>query len=281
MMKNSGRPPRCEPWSVKEVKDLADRVKTSRGRLIESELKHDGRAWRLWAACVEQTAGWGRLADKTYTVTLAKSAGMDRTRAGKLLRRFDELGVFAWSQARRGSRDISELALPGPPETPDTLQHMLHVDDDEPSDMQQHMLHVDPVDPPHATAGVALQYNEQRPIGLSPKSLSPKSLSGLCSKTLGLCGAVDQVDEGIERSGTSSRTGTSEGSGTPESSGTPEGSAPPDDWGAVRARLDEVTRPSGAPKGSGASLGRARADTDVSGIEAKFLEAFERNRSRR
>ena len=270
-MKNSGRPPRCEPWSVKDVKDLADRVKTSRGRLIESELKHDGRAWRLWAACVEQTAGWGRLADKTYTVTLADLAGMDRTRAGKLLRRFDELGVFAWSQARRGSRDISELALPGPPETSDMQQHMLHVDDDEPSDMQQHMLHVDPVDPPHATAYVALQYNEQRPIGLS----------GLCSKTLGLCGAVDQVVEGIERSGTFSRTGTSEGSGTPESSGTPEGSGPPDDWGAVRARLDEVTRSSGAPKGSGASLGRARADTDVSRIEAEFLEAFERNRSRR
>ena len=46
-------------------------------------------------------------------MTLARAAGgVDRKDASRTLRRFDELGVFGWKAARRGSRGVSLLGLP-------------------------------------------------------------------------------------------------------------------------------------------------------------------------
>lgn len=107
------RLPQCEPDSIKDTKDLGKRLRQSRERLAGSELARIGQAWRLWAACVEQTAGWAREADQIHLGTLAReAAGVHRNAASKLMRRFDELGVFRWEAAPRGSHGISLLTLP-------------------------------------------------------------------------------------------------------------------------------------------------------------------------
>jgi hypothetical protein len=106
------RPAHCEPWSITDVRELGDRLRLSRERLETSELVHNGPAWRLWAACVEATFGYGRAADQIYVGTLARLARMKRQKASPLLDRFNELGVFVWDKAPRGSHGISELGLP-------------------------------------------------------------------------------------------------------------------------------------------------------------------------
>jgi hypothetical protein len=107
------RPAYCEPGSLKDARELGERLRLSRERLAASELARLGSAWRLWAACADATFGYAREADRTYVVTLAAAAaGLDRKAAGRLLRRFDELGVFGWKAAPLGSHGISELSLP-------------------------------------------------------------------------------------------------------------------------------------------------------------------------
>jgi hypothetical protein len=96
-----------DPW------ELGERLRLSRERLLaSSDLAKIGRAWRLWAACVDATFGYAREADTTYAVTLGRSAGIDRKAASQLLHRFSELGVFVWEAAPLGSHAMSELRLP-------------------------------------------------------------------------------------------------------------------------------------------------------------------------
>lgn len=107
------RPVNCEPgYMASRTREMGDRLRLSRERLAASALARNTRAWRLWAACVDATVGYTREADMTYAVTLGRAAGMDRKVSGPLLRRFDELGVFRWKAAPRGSHQRSELALP-------------------------------------------------------------------------------------------------------------------------------------------------------------------------
>jgi hypothetical protein len=113
-MKRTTRPAHCEPWSVTDVKELGTRLRLSRERLLASDLRNDGPAWRLWAACAGATFGYGREADQIYIATLADLACMKRQKAAPLMRRFDELGVYVWRAAPRGSHAISTLALPPP-----------------------------------------------------------------------------------------------------------------------------------------------------------------------
>jgi hypothetical protein len=113
MARQARRPARCEPGSMKDPWELGERLRLSRERLLaSSDLAKIGRAWRLWAACVDATFGYAREADTTYAVTLGRSAGIDRKAASQLLHRFSELGVFVWEAAPLGSHAMSELRLP-------------------------------------------------------------------------------------------------------------------------------------------------------------------------
>src|SRR5690348_870130 len=97
MSRKSRRPPQCEPgYMDSRTKEMAERLRVSRERLMSSDLRSTTRAWRLWAACVEATVGYTREADQTYAVTLAQAANVTRQVASDILRRFDELGVFQW-----------------------------------------------------------------------------------------------------------------------------------------------------------------------------------------
>ena len=109
-----GKPRRahCEPGSMTNTRELGERLRLSRERLAASELAVQGMAWRLWAACVDATFGYAREADTIYLSTLSRTSGVHRSKAGPLLRRFDDLGVFVWEAADRGSHRISELRLP-------------------------------------------------------------------------------------------------------------------------------------------------------------------------
>jgi hypothetical protein len=104
------------------TKEMAERLRLSRERLLASDLKQNTRAWRLWAACVEATVGYTREADQTYVVGLARRAGMERQVASQLLQRFSELGVFAWASGPRGSHAPGMLALPSGGQS-DTMSH--------------------------------------------------------------------------------------------------------------------------------------------------------------
>mgnify|MGYP002780911856 FL=1 len=108
------RPPDCEPGSITDAAYLAERLRVSRERLMASELASQARAWRLWSVCVAQTFDYGRAADTIYVVELARLAGMDRSAAGRLMRRFNELGIFGWDPAPRGSRTrvMSRVSIP-------------------------------------------------------------------------------------------------------------------------------------------------------------------------
>jgi len=106
------RPAHCAPGSFTDARALGERLRVSRERLASSELANLGQAWRLWAACVDATFGYAREADRIYLSTLARAAGVHRTKVGPILRQFDELGVFTWRAAPRGSHGISELGLP-------------------------------------------------------------------------------------------------------------------------------------------------------------------------
>lgn len=113
MKRKTLRPAHCEPGSLTSAKELGQRLRASRELLASSDLASSGMAWRLWAACVEATYGYAREGDKIYATTLGTAAGIKRQAASELLRRFDELGVFVWEAAPRGSHGISELRLPG------------------------------------------------------------------------------------------------------------------------------------------------------------------------
>jgi hypothetical protein len=108
------RPAHCVPGSMaNRTKEMAERMRLSRGRLLTSNLKQNTRAWRLWAACVEATVGYTREADQTYVVGLARQAAMERQVASQLLQQFNELGVFGWQSGPRGSHTPGMLTLPG------------------------------------------------------------------------------------------------------------------------------------------------------------------------
>lgn len=94
------------------TKELGQRVRLSRERLAASELASTVRAWRLWAVCIDYTASYTRASYQTFVVTLGREAGVKPQVASGLLRRFDELGVFCWKAAPRGSKLASELGLP-------------------------------------------------------------------------------------------------------------------------------------------------------------------------
>jgi len=76
----------------------------SRRRLAASELATSARAWRLWSVCMDFTADMGLAENRVYVTHLAREAGVDRSDAGKLLRRFAELGIVGWDPAPQGSR---------------------------------------------------------------------------------------------------------------------------------------------------------------------------------
>jgi hypothetical protein len=112
----SSRPRRPAPFRAGHLKDnpaeLLGRVLVSQERLAASELARVSQAWRLWSSCIARTAGEAKGADMAYATTLGEAAGVHRNAATRLLRRFDELGVFGWKAAPRGSRGLSELTLP-------------------------------------------------------------------------------------------------------------------------------------------------------------------------
>jgi hypothetical protein len=113
MTKKSRRAARFRAGHMKDHRaELLERANISRERLAGSDLAGSGQAWRLWNACIGATVDNAKAADQTYAGTLARAAGIDRTAAGRLLRRFDELGVLGWKAAPRASHDISELSLP-------------------------------------------------------------------------------------------------------------------------------------------------------------------------
>jgi hypothetical protein len=112
MHRKTRRPAHCQPGSMTDARELGKRLRCSRERLTESELAKSARAWRMWAACVDATFGYAREGDLTYAATLGNTVGVDRWAASKLLQQFNELGVFVWIPAPRGSRGISELRLP-------------------------------------------------------------------------------------------------------------------------------------------------------------------------
>jgi hypothetical protein len=124
MKHKTRRPAHCEPGSLNDALNLGERLRVSRERLADSDLAGLGQAWRLWAACADATFGYSREADQIYLTTLAKLAGVHRTKAGPLLRRFDELGVFGWQAAPRGSHGISELRLPHVAPTVHEVRHV-------------------------------------------------------------------------------------------------------------------------------------------------------------
>jgi hypothetical protein len=92
--------------------ELLERANLSRTRLASSELGASGQAWKLWSACIAETVDYLRVGTQTYAATLAHAARIDRTDAGTLLRRFDELGIIGWQAAPRASKGISQLTLP-------------------------------------------------------------------------------------------------------------------------------------------------------------------------
>ena len=107
------RPQECEPGYLTDTKEMGRRLRLSKERLEASDLADKGQAWRMWAACVEATFSYAREADQTYAQVLARSAAnMDRSAASRILRRFDELGVFGWEPAPLGSHGMSLLRLP-------------------------------------------------------------------------------------------------------------------------------------------------------------------------
>jgi hypothetical protein len=112
MSRKSRRPAHCEPGSIKDARELGERLRPSRDRLLASDLAKLGRAGRLWAACADATFGYAREADMTYAVTLGDSAGIDRKAAAKFLHRLSDLGVFVSYAAPLGSHAMSELRLP-------------------------------------------------------------------------------------------------------------------------------------------------------------------------
>lgn len=91
--------------------DASRRFRLSRQRLAESELDGQARAWKLWAVCMERTAGYSKSADRVHVVTLANLAGMRDDKASALLREFDRLGVVVWRKDT-GRRSPGFLALP-------------------------------------------------------------------------------------------------------------------------------------------------------------------------
>jgi hypothetical protein len=92
--------------------ELLERANLSRTRLASSELCASGQAWKLWSACIGETIDHLRAGAQTYAATLAHAARIDRTDTGRLLRRFDELGIVGWKAAPRASKGISVLTLP-------------------------------------------------------------------------------------------------------------------------------------------------------------------------
>ena len=71
--------------------------------------------------------------------TLARKAvNLSRNTASDLMVRFDELGVFDWKAAPRGSHGISELSLPAL----DMHRNAVHVDPVDPMDMHRNAVHV-------------------------------------------------------------------------------------------------------------------------------------------
>jgi hypothetical protein len=63
--------------------ELGERLRVSRERLASSPLANHGQAWRLWAACADATLGYAREADQIYLSTLARTAGVHRTKAAR------------------------------------------------------------------------------------------------------------------------------------------------------------------------------------------------------
>jgi hypothetical protein len=153
-LKRTTRPAHCEPGSITDARELGERLRASRERLAASDLAKIGRAWRLWAVCADATFGYSRAADQTYATSLGRKAGIDRWAASEMLRRFDELGVFGWRAAPRGSHAISELSLPPLTWSGD------HVSD-------VHVVSTPPVDAPTRGLGTTLQSNELSVMAMS------------------------------------------------------------------------------------------------------------------
>jgi hypothetical protein len=113
MTKKHRRPARFRAGHMKDHRaELLERTDLSRTRLAASELGASGQAWKLWNACVAAMVDNAKAADQTYAGVLAQAAGINRTDAGRLLHRFDELEIFGWRAAPRASKGISELSLP-------------------------------------------------------------------------------------------------------------------------------------------------------------------------
>ena len=169
MHRKTRRPAYCEPGSFNNADELGRRLRLSRERLAASDLAGQGQAWRLWAACADATFGYAREADQIYLTTLARNAAdVHRNAASRIMRRFDELGVFGWHAAPRGSHGISLLSLP-PLHAPSTVHEdrldaplTVHEDAHAPSTVHE--------DGATCSAHGALQSNEVKSIELITNS---------------------------------------------------------------------------------------------------------------
>lgn len=92
-------------------KEAGLKLRLSRQRLAESDLHDIGRAWRVWAACVELTASYSKNAERTTVVEIAALAGIRADKVSPILREFDRLGVFTWRK-EEGRRRAGLLVLP-------------------------------------------------------------------------------------------------------------------------------------------------------------------------
>lgn len=87
------------------------RVLISLRRLQASELRSSPRAWKVWGACIDLTAGHGKAADTTYAAHIADLAKVTGTRTSRVLREFTRLGILRWKAGEK-FRSMGKLSLP-------------------------------------------------------------------------------------------------------------------------------------------------------------------------
>jgi hypothetical protein len=92
--------------------DMAKSMLMSRRRLAaDPDLSESLRAWKVWSACVEQTAGWRKRSDRVNVSVLVEMSGVRRDYVKPILEAFDARGIFSWTKKER-SHAPGLLSLP-------------------------------------------------------------------------------------------------------------------------------------------------------------------------
>jgi hypothetical protein len=92
--------------------DLAARLRYSQERLRDAyETAPSPRTYRVWAAVVALTAGWGKAADAVYVSAIERQAGLAKGKASAPLRDLHDRGVIEWVK-EPGQRSIGRVSLP-------------------------------------------------------------------------------------------------------------------------------------------------------------------------